>query len=292
MNNLLSKFFSRKKSALRVFRVCACMILHIITSLLIAVLSVASEASPESQNKGKQTYPAIIKDSPEARAKAEREWRRMLDSYGIPPTPPDLYPITNTPRSLLGISGGIPLLSVKPEPGTEPFSRRAAVKTFLDRWRDLIGIDPAYISLISADVSGDSERLTYRQANYAYPVAGNFGEMVAVVRMDGRLMQLDDRFVPVVDLPLKPTTDRDIAAKKILGRTFSYTDIAGREQRIPIGAANEVSVKRIVILPIEKGDSIEVRLAWEIIAGRSVSWTVYIDAVNGEEIKVVQNFQT
>jgi hypothetical protein len=216
----------------------------------------------------------------------------MLDSYSIPQTPPDLYPITNTPRSLLGISGGIPLLSVKPEPGTEVFARRGAVKAFIDRWRDLIGIDPTAISLTSADVSGNTERLTYRQANYAYPVAGNFGEMVAVVSFDGKLMQLDDRFVPVVDLPSKPATDRDIAAKKILGRTFSYTDIAGREQRIPIGAPNEVSVKRLVILPIEKGDSLEVRLAWEIIAGRSISWTVYIDAVSGEEIKVVQNFQT
>lgn len=268
------------------------MILRIITSLLIAVLSAASDASPQSKDKGKQSYPAVIKDSPEARARAERSWRRMLYSYGIAPTPPDLYPITNTPRSLLGISAGIPLLRTKPEPGNDAFSRRGAVKTFLDRWRDLIGIDSAYISLTSADVSGDTERLTYRQANYAYPIAGNFGEMVAVVRMDGRLMQLDDRFVPVVDLPLKPSTDRDIAAKKILGRTFSYVDIAGREQRIPIGTANEVTVKRLVVLPIEKGDSIEVRLAWEIIAGRSISWTVYIDAVNGEEIKVVQNFQT
>jgi hypothetical protein len=216
----------------------------------------------------------------------------MLDSYNIPQTPPDLYPIINTPRSLLGISGGIPLLTVKPEPGTEMFARRGAVKTFIDRWRDLIGVEPTAISLISADVSGNTERLTYRQANYAYPVAGNFGELTAVVSFDGRLMQLDDRFVPVVDLPSKPSTDRDIAAKKVLGRTFSYTDIAGREQRIPIGAPNEVTVKRLVILPIEKGDSIEVRLAWEIVAGKSISWTVYIDAVNGEEIKVVQNFQT
>jgi hypothetical protein len=291
MNNPLSKFFSRKESTVRVFRFFAGMILRIITSLLVAVFSAGSEASPQPQTKGKN-YPAIIKDSPELRAKAEREWRRMLDSYSIQQTPPDLYPITNTPRSLLGISGGIPLLSVKPEPGTEVFARRGAVKTFIDRWRDLIGIDPTAISLTSADVSTDTERLTYRQANYPYPVAGNFGEMVAVVSFDGRLTQLDDRFVPVVDLPSKPSTDRDIAAKKILGRTFSYTDIAGREQRIPIGAPNEVSVKRLVILPIEKGDSIEVRLAWEIIAGRSISWTVYIDAVNGEEIKVVQNFQT
>ena len=239
-----------------------------------------------------QKYPAVIKDSTDLRAKAEREWRRMLDSYGVPQTPPDLYPISNTPRSLLGVSGGIILLGAKPEPGTEIFALRAAMKAFIDRWRELLGIDPASISLITADASGDTERLTYRQANYPYPVAGNFGEMVAVVSRDGRLMQLDDRFIPVVDLPVKPSLDREIAAKKVVGRTFSYTDIAGREQRIPIGAPNEVVVKRLAVLPIEKGDAIEVHLAWELVAGKSVSWTVYIDAVTGEDLRVVQNFQT
>src|SRR5215471_18170961 len=123
------------------------MILRVITSLLIAGFSAGWEASTQPQTKG-NNYPAIIKDSPELRAKAEREWRRMLNSHRIPQTPPDLYPITNTPRSLLGISGGIPLLRVKPEPGSETFARRGAVKTFIDRWRDLIGIDPTAISLI------------------------------------------------------------------------------------------------------------------------------------------------
>ena len=50
-----------------------------------------------------------------------------------------------------------------------------------------------------------------------------------------------------------------------------------------------MSVKRAVILPIEKSDMIEVHLAWEIVAGKSLSWTVYIDAINGEELKVIQN---
>ena len=216
----------------------------------------------------------------------------MLDSYGVPQTPPDLYPITNTPRSLLGVSNGIQLLAGKPEPGTETFALREAMKAFIDRWRELLGIDPALISLISVDASGDTERLTYRQASYAYAVAGNFGEMVAVVSRDGRLMQLDDKFVPSVDLPLKPSVERDLAAKKIVGRTFSYTDIAGRVQRTQIGGPAEVSVKRLVILPIEKGDAVEVRLAWEVTAGKSLSWTVYLDAVTGEDLRVIQNFQT
>jgi hypothetical protein len=217
----------------------------------------------------------------------------MLDSYGVPQTPPDLYPITDTPRSLLGVTGAIKLLNYKPEPGNETLAVREAMKVFIDRWRELLGVDPAAVSLINAAQSGDTERLTYRQANYAHPIAGNFGEMVVIVSRDGRLLQLDDRFIPVVaELPLKPTTERDLAAKKIIGKTFTYSDIAGREQRTQIGTPGEVSVKRLVVLPVEKSDAIELHLAWELVAGKSLSWTVYIDAVTGEELKVIQNFQT
>lgn len=271
---------------------CVRMTLLTVTSLIAALLLTGCDLSPQVPIAAQQNYPAVIKDSADRRAKAEREWRRMLDSYGVPPTPPDLYPITGTPRSLLGVSGGIKLLNANPEPGTEAFALRAAMKAFVDRWRELLGADPATVSLVSSDESGDTERLTYRQGNYAYPVAGNFGEMVAVITKDGRLLQLDDRFVPVVDLPLKPSIERGLAAKKVVGRTFSYTDIAGREQRTPIGDPTEVSVKRLVVLPIEKGDAVEAHLAWEVVAGKSLSWTVYIDAVTGEELRVVQNFQT
>lgn len=267
------------------------MTLPTITILITALLLAGFEGSTQVRSSAKQNYPAIIKDSADRRAKAEREWRRMLDAYAVQQTPPDLYPITNTPRSLLGVSDGIKILGATPVPGNEPFALRQAMKAFIDRWRELLAIDPALISLTRTDAAGDTERFTYSQANYAHPLAGNFGEMVALVSRDGRLMQLDDRFVPVVDLP-NPSIERDIAAKKVVGRTFSYTDIAGREQRTQINEPAEVEVKRLVILPIERGDAIEVRLAWEVIAGRSLSWTVYMDAVTGEDVRVVQNFQT
>jgi hypothetical protein len=260
------------------------------TCLTIALLLTGCETAPQVPGTAKQNYPAVIKDSPDQRAKAEREWRRMLDAYGVPQTPPDLYPFTNTPRSLLGVSGGIKLLGYKPEPGSEVFAIREAARAFIDRWRELLGIDPASISLITADESGDVRRLTFRQANYAYPVAGNFGEMVAVISKDGRLMQLDDRIIPVAELPLKPSTERDAVAGKVIGRTFTYTDIAGREQRTAI-TGSDITVKRLVVLPVEKSDAIEVHLAWELVAGKSLSWTVYLDAMTGEELRIVQNFQ-
>lgn len=277
--------------AARAFRRYASMSALTATYLIVAFILTGPGAYAQG-SRSKQNYPVMIKDSADLRAKAERDWRRMLDAYGVPQTPPDLYPIIDTPRSLLGVSGGITLMGAKPEPGTEVFALRQAMKIFIERWRDLLGADPSTISLVSADESDDTRRLTFRQGNYAFPVAGNYGELVAVISRDGKLMQLDDRFIPVVDVPLKPSTDRDVAARKVVGKVLSYTDIAGREQRLQIGAADEVAVKRLVILPIQKGDAVEVHLAWEIVAGKSMTWTLYLDAMNGDELKVTQNFQT
>src|SRR6266487_7086662 len=100
---------------------CASMILRTITCLTTVLVLAGFEASPQTPSMARQKYPAIISDSTDRRVKAEREWRRMLDSYGVPQTPPDLYPITNTPRSLLGVAGGLQLLGAAAEPGNEVF---------------------------------------------------------------------------------------------------------------------------------------------------------------------------
>jgi hypothetical protein len=261
-----------------------------LTFIITVMLAVGCDRSPQLPNAAKQNYPGLIQDSAERRALAEREWRRMLDAYGVPPTPPDLHPIIYTPRSLLGVTGGIKIMPARPEPGNEVNALREAVKRFIDRWRDLIGADPAAVSLVSA---GDSpQRLVYRQMNYAYPVAGNYGELMAVISDDGSLMQLDDRFIPVVEVPARPEIAREAAAARVVGRTFTYSDISGRELKTQISNPAEVTVKRVVILPVEKGDVIEVHLAWEVVAGTSLTWTVYIDAMTGEELRVVQNFNT
>jgi hypothetical protein len=133
--------------------------------------------------------------------------------------------------------------------------------------------------------------LTFQQADYPLPVAGGYGELTMVIANDGTLRQLEDRFIPIVELPFTPVVTREVAAERAANRVFHYTDIAGREQqaRVP---ANEVKVKGLVILPVEKSGRLEVYLAWEVVAGASLSWTVYLDAIEGVEVKVVQNFKT
>jgi hypothetical protein len=270
--------------------------LRLIFVSLVATLLAGCDSAPKVPNAAQKNYPVIIHESADNRAKAEREWRRLLDTYTVAQTPPDLHPIIYTPRSLLGVTGGIKLLAAPPERGSETVALREAMKTFLDRWRDLLNADPSAVSLISGNGSGNgtgaTQRLTYRQANYGFPVAGNYGEITAVISSDGRLLQLDDRFIPTIELPQRPQIAREDAQKRVVGRSFTYTDIAGREQRVQVANANDVTVKQLVVLPIQKGDNIEVHLAWEVTAGRSLSWTVYLDAITGDELRAVQNFQT
>ena len=266
--------------------------LRVIFFILTATLLVACDSSPKVPNTTQKNYPVIIRDSADRRAQAEREWRRMLDAYGVAQTPPDQHPIIYTPRSLLGVSGGIKLLAAAPEPGNETIALREAMKAFMDRWRELLNAEASAVSLVSGNSTGPSQRLTYRQANYGFPVAGNYGEIIAVISGDGHLLQLDDRFIPIIELPQRPQIAREDAQKRVVGRTFTYTDYAGHEQRAQMASASEVTVKQLVVLPIQKGDNIEVHLAWEVTAGRSLSWTVYVDAITGDELRAVQNFQT
>ena len=265
--------------------------LHLLIGLLSLGRLVSGEPIP-GQEPVNQGYPAVVRDSAERRSRAEREWRRLLSAYNLSQTPPDLYPIIYTPRSLLGISGGVPLTTATPEAGSREAIIREAVKGFIDRWREFLGAEPATLSLISATNGGGVWRFTYKQEGFPFKVAGSFGEMVVAVTADGRLVQLDDRLIPVVDVPVRASVEREAAAARLVGRSFTYRDVAGREQEIRIASREEIDARQLVVLPIDKPDSMEIHLAWEVIAGKGLTWAVYLDAVTGVELKVVQGFET
>jgi hypothetical protein len=265
-------------------------------SLLIfaAFISFTAGCAPSAQvpNKEKaKSYPAIIKVSAERQTQAKREWQRLLETYGVTGVEPELYPVTATPRSLLMVSNGIKLVTTQIQTDTEEVTIREASRKFIDRWRELLAVDPASLSLVGDTHPNDGHRLTYRQSDYSFPVAGNFGELTTIISKDGRLVQLDDRLIPLVELPLKAVIERQLAAQKVANRTFTYSNVAGQPQSVKIDAS-EVVVKELVIYPVEKGETIEVHLAWEITAGKSLVWNVYIDAINGEDLGIIQKFNT
>lgn len=262
--------------------------------IFAAFLLFAIGCAPSTQlpNKEKpKKYPTLIEVSTPRQTLAAQEWRRLLETYGAPSVPADFYPVTFTPRSLQGIEGGIKIMTTAIQPNSEEVTIREAARKFIDRWRDLLNLDPANLSLSSSKNLGGVYGLTYQQSSYPFPIAGGYGEMVLRITSDGRLTQLDDRFIPVVELPVKPVIDRAAVAQRVANRAFTYSNIAGQPQTVKLNA-DEIAVKELVIFPVEKGNTIAVHLAWEITAGKSFSWNVYIDAIDGTELGVVQKFNT
>lgn len=256
------------------------------------VLTAACELSPQIPSRTRQEYPVLIRDSAERRAKAEREWKRLLDVYKIPQTSADFYPVILTPRSLAGVRDGIKLIAGTAGPSTDQTAVREAVRTFIDRWRDLLGGDPVTLSLVSSAPSKDGLRLTYRQTGFPFSIAGNYGEMVVVLTSDGRLVQLDDRLVPQIDAPTKPEVDRNSIATRLAGRTLTVSDTTGASRQFAIGPSEEIQVKQLVLLPLEADGMLKVHLAWEVVSAKTPDWLIYIDAINAAQLLAVQNSPT
>jgi hypothetical protein len=262
--------------------------------IFAAFITFTAGCAPSAQvpNKEKaKNYPVIIKASAERRTQATGEWRRLLETYGVAGVEPDFYAVNATPRSLGNLANGIKIVTTPIQPDSEEVTIREAARKFIDRWRELLGVDPASLSLVSDNHPNEAHRLTYRQSDYPFPVAGNFGELTIIISKDGRLIQLDDRLIPLVEMPLKAVIERQAAGLRVANRTFTYRNVAGQPQTVKIDAG-EVVVKELVVYPVEKGETIELHLAWEITAGKSLIWDVYIDAINGEDLGIIQRFNT
>jgi hypothetical protein len=252
---------------------------------------IACDLAPKVPGAAEKGYPPVIQDSPDRREKAELDWRRLLDAYNLPPTPPDLYPVTYTPRSLLGVSGGIKFVTLTRSNESPNLSLREAAKGFIERWHDLIGVESAGMSLAAVSATIGATQFTYKQSNYPFPLAGEYGEMTLTVSSEGRITQLDDRFIPVVELPVRPQIDKETAIKKVLGKSLTLTDKNGRRQQVAVSGTADISGAQVVVLAIQKGNGLEVHLAWLLCPAKAQGWSIYIDAVKGQELRLAESAQ-
>ena len=107
------------------------------------------------------------------------------------------------------------------------------------------------------------------------------------------ILRIDGYWLPEITVPLKPKISEASARNKLNGRTFTYGDIGGRPIDYRVEQKDLSRVAHKVVFVKKSSQGLEFRLAWKISVGQEgESWTVYIDAVTGEELKVVQMFQT
>jgi hypothetical protein len=291
----------KDKFATRRRRTLFCAVLMAAQALLCACAAPGQVATP-LPGGGLQNYPPFIEDTPQRRQAASDAWKKLLAELQLPEAMPELEPVLNTPRALPPEMAG--RISIQTKSGVlGELEAKEALRRFIERASGALFPNhingPAHssvglkdLSLVSFTDDGGFYRAVYRQANYPFPVSGGYGELMIAVGKNGTLLQLSSRIIPAFDLPARAEIAPQSLVDKMVGREFGYTNIAGQPMSYKIASRSEVSVKDLVVYPKQEGNRITIHLAYPVEAGQGTTWTVYVDAITGQEIDVKQNFAT
>ncbi|HEX7177639.1 MAG TPA: hypothetical protein VF240_20440 [Pyrinomonadaceae bacterium] len=264
----------------------------------------ASRGADPSQPRSESSYPITLAASEERAKAAGDAWARLAGERGVATPPqPEWQPITATLRALPQASGPPLLLPrIGGEEGKAPTDEetREALRRFIAGAAPLLGVVPAELSLIAYDdAGGPLKRATYQQNPFLYPMRGGYGRVEVTFAEDRRVVGLSSTAIPGAEglrrvlaasfASSKITAERAVAS--IAGRTLTYADAAGDTQTREVGAQGQTSVRELVVLPVRSktdAGTLELRVAWEVAVGGGAPLLVYVDAITGEQVAVVQ----
>ena len=276
-------------------KVCCC----VLYSILVWACAAPRPLEVNTPQGKTENYPPVIEASASRQQAAEEAWRLFLAENRISEVKlPEFEPVLSTPRALpLELANRI---NLSPKGGAlDETEAKEALRRFIEHSRAVLGgdfrnnpLNLKDLSLISFSNEGNLYRAVYQQMSYPFPLANNYGELRIVISKDGKLLQLSSRIVPVLDLPTRAAIDPQAVADKLIGRQFTYTSIAGQPLSFKVTRREEIVVRDLVIYPKLEKDKLSFHLAYPVDAGRGTTWTIYVDAITGQEIEVKQNFAT
>lgn len=266
----------------------------IVICLILVLAGCASpgQVATNTPQQQQTTYPPFVEDSPARQQAARDGWKKFLAEWNLPETKADLMPVLNSPRALpTELAGQIKLKIASDKFGE--MEVKEALRQFIERFGSVLSSDPISLrdlSLVSFADEGKFYRVTYWQANYAYQIAEPYGELRFVVAKTGELLQWNSSLLPFVSLPTRAEIKSLAIYEKLLGRQFSYTTIAGQPQTYKVTKRDEIKINDLIVYPKLEANRLEIHLAYPVIVGNGMTWTVYVDAITGEDIDVKQNF--
>lgn len=271
-------------------------------TLACAAVNVSEPKSVQNKPENSSGYPPVIAASPVRQQAAEEAWNNFLSEHRLNYVKPDFEPVLYTPHSLpLAIANQLNIKSAGAnlnEPVDE-MKAKDLLRSFIERSHAvLIGDQRANalslkdLSLTAFSADNNTYRATYQQMNFPAPLANGYGELRLVISKTGVLLQLSSRLLPLVEFPTNTKLDRTAITDKLMGREFTYSNIAGQPLTYKVTRREEIILKDQVIYPKLEQDKLTLYLAYPVEVGRGTTWTIYIDAVSGQEIDVKQNFAT
>ena len=249
---------------------------------------VATNTPQQQQN----VYPPVIEDTPERQQGLQEAWKRFLTEWRLPEVQPDLMPVLNTPRALPTELAG--RININPKSSVlGEVEAKEALRRFIERSGTVLGdssIGLGNLSLASFTNEGTFFRALYWQTNFPFQLAEGYGELRFTISKKGELLQMSSTLLPAVSLPMRAEITSKTVYDKLLGREFTYTTIAGQPQGYKLSRQEDIKIGELVIYPKLEGNRLKIHLALPVVVGKGMTWTVYVDAIKGDELGVKQNF--
>ena len=271
-------------------------------ALLYCACAATPPPDPTGPRPGEPRYPVTLTENADRQQATLAAWGRLTNEQGITNAPaPELQPVTASVRSLPALPN-TPLYL--PKVGdTSPQATQAwddatteSLRRFINDNARLFGAEAQQLSLVLlTDAADGTKKARYQQRPFRFPLRNGFGELEISFTNDRRILQITSTCIPEVEqLRLAGTGIRaryssDEVARRMVGRTFTYTDAAGNAQNYAVQAGEAVTVRELVVYPMFRpgqASVLDFHLAWEVLVGREQKRAVYVDAITDEIIAV------
>lgn len=274
------------------------------TILFLAVALAAGGCAPlqppsaTGPRSNEPIYPVLYTEDNQRREASVLALNQLIQQSGNSAVfAPQLQPITATIRSLpTDPSRPLALPKVGAGATMSEEETRESLRRFIRDSRELIGADPAKLSLVQHLDQPDGLKLAvYEQRPFRYPIRGNYGRLEVRFTTDRRIVNIASTCIPQADriqtalATLNVRLKAEDAVRQLRDNGIMYTDANGNASTFKIPAANELNARGLVIyiLPSKsQADALEFHLSWEIKLSNAPIKTAYVDAINGETIGV------
>ncbi|MFN2516599.1 MAG: hypothetical protein ABR556_10345 [Pyrinomonadaceae bacterium] len=268
-------------------------ILILVYALAVVCCAPLQPPSATVPRANEPPYPVLLKEDIRRKDSAILAVDKLLPQSGDPRARDfELQPITSTIQSLPATSS-TPLLLPKIG-GAAVMNEeeiRESLRRFIKNWQQLIGSDPAKLSLVERLDQPDGSKLAnYEQRPFRYPIRGGYGKLQIRFTPGRHVINISSTCIPDADRiqtalaavsvrlnvedAIKQLHDNDIIYRGANGNTLSF--------RLP--ATSEETPRGLVVYirpSNDRPDALDIHLAWEIELSNAPIKTAYVDAVNG-----------
>ena len=256
-----------------------------------AALQPPSATGPRISN---DLYPVLFTADSHRKEATLAALHRLAQSSGNGNgTEPQLQPVTETILSLPAKSSGalyLPKLGTGAAMNEE--ETRESLRRFIKEWQELIGSDPAKLSLVERIDQPDGLKVAnYEQRPFRYPIRGNYGKLQITFTSDRRVVNMISSCIPDADqlqtalsaLNVRPKADD--AVRQLREKGLVYSDSQGNKINWAAPPSSQITARTmtIYILPAaDRADVLELHLAWEMELSNAPVKLAYIDAISGK----------